>query len=170
MNEQNVENREKIIKQRQFEQNSYLACSPSTFTQDNRKVSGFGGEMSSFSRHGSDSSPGIQPGSVAAQKKRKDIEYKQKVLNVKQGKAFNEKMLNNMANKQVSVADLASDTLTNDVNRPINPESKHSFIGQKESQKNICSNLGGSFKTYKGSASMMNSLQTGNTNRAEAAL
>ena len=82
------------MRQRQYEQDQYLAHSPSTYINEKPKLA----DASAFSSRNNSDNP-LKSGSVAAEKKRKDIEYKQKVLNVKQGKAFNEKMLNNMANK-----------------------------------------------------------------------
>ena len=68
MNEQNFENRDKIIKQRQFEKEQYPP--PNTFADSNHMSSEKGG-VSSLSRPKS-SSP-VQAGSVAAQKQRKEI-------------------------------------------------------------------------------------------------
>ena len=87
--------------------------------------------ISSLSRRNSDSAP-MQAGSIQLKQRRDEIEYKQKVLNVKQGKAFNDKMLHNMSKKKLSTVDLQEDLLISDT-KPVNAVSKHSLAARKES-------------------------------------
>ena len=56
------------------------------------------------------------------------------MLNVKQGKAFNDKMLINMSKKKLSTVDLQDDLLVSD-QKPVNAVSKHSLAVRKESTK-----------------------------------
>ena len=78
----------------------------------------------------------MKAGSIQLKKRKEEIAFKQKVLNVKQGKAFNDQMLANMSKKKMSTIDLQEDLLISD-QKPVNAVSKHSLAARKESMLNM---------------------------------